>query len=429
MVLRKHQNIKLSLVASALAVILTGCGGDDSSNKSSGGGTTSSEVSALNSRMDAISYNVADNSDTALCENAAAASYLIETEHFNIVTETGYEVTESNAIRAAQLAEVVWQDLISAEMFDIDAANDTTITTAAWTVCLKTASDSGFKGSALDYDTLEVGYTANVAYDYPLMLHEMTHVLGDNIAYLNAVDNGQTYSTSSTTMRWIKEAMATLAASQANIFSSEIEDTFYSATGSTVVSPALINSYAESLAAGLEVESGYDGYDQYSYYATMLQAIQDQGTDFALKDWLYLYGDYDVLTDTTALATRFNNLMTQKGISFTLSDLQTANGFDTHIISYIASNYDKTVAFSADRSYIDFYIETDSIYQPDIEATATADGASILYTSKHVKDGSYKIYASTASGDAYGPATITIKNGAIAGPVDLNSLPVFTDFD
>jgi hypothetical protein len=431
----QDKNIKLALVASALAVILSGCGGDDSSGVSPSSPTpnttqsnTASEVAALNTRMDAISYNVATISDTSLCNNAVSSNYRISTDHFNIVTETGYEVSQTNAIRAAQMAEIVWQDMIATDMFDIDAANDTTITSEKWTVCLKTASDSGFKGSALDYNELEVGYTATVATDYVLMLHEMTHVLGENISYLNAVDNGQTYTINFSTMRWIKEAIATIAAEQAKIYNSEIESTFYSATGSSVVSPALINSYNDSVNAGFSSGS-YDGYDEYYYYATMLQAIQDQGTNFALKDWLYLYGDYDVLTDTTALETRFNTLLNNKGItSFTLADLQSAVGFQTYVVDYIAAHYDKTVSFSADRTYTDFFIETDSIYQPSIEAVASSsDSSKILYTTKNISDGNYKIYAGTSSGDYYGPANITISGGAISGPLDLNSLPAFVD--
>lgn len=433
MVFYQDKNIKLGLVASALAVILTGCGGDDSSGGSPNSPTpsttqsnTTSEVAALNTRMDAINYNVTTISDTSLCNNAVSSNYLISTDHFNIVTETGYEVSQANAIRAAQMAEIVWQDMIAEDMFDIDAANDTTIKSEAWTVCLKTASDSGFKGSALDYNELEMVYTAAAASDYVIMLHEMTHVLGENISYLNAVDNGQTYTMNTSTMRWIKEAIATIAAEQAQIYNSEIESTFYSATGSSVVSPALINNYNDSSNAGL---TSYEGYDEYYYYATMLQAIQDQGTNFALKDWLYLYSDYDVLTDTTALETRFNTLLSNKGItSFTLADLQTAAGFQTHIVNYIADNYDKTVSFSADRTYTNFFIETDSIYQPSIEAVASSsDSSKILYTTKNISDGNYEIYAGTSSGDYYGPVNITISGGVIAGSLDLNSLPAFVD--
>lgn len=443
----QNNNIKLSLIASILVTALAGCGGGDSADSESSSTTSSeqfnsssssdsssastqsnkaSEVAALNNRMNEISYDQSTNNDPSLCNGNASSNYLISTNHFKIVTETGNEISQANAARAAQMAEIVWQDLTSSNLFNINAANDTTIEKEPWIVCLKTASSSSFKGSALGYNMLEIGYTNSVATDYVLMLHEMTHVLGENIAYLNAVSNGQTYAMNFTTMRWIKEGLASLAASQANIYTSEAESTFYETTGSRVVSPALINSYQDSVSAGFD--SSDQVYDEYYYYATMLQAIQDQGTNFTLRDWLYLYGDYNALVDTTAFESRFNALLLNKGItSFTLADLQTAEGFKTHILDYIASHYDKTVSFNADRTYTDFFIETDSIYQPGIEAKIlSSDGSKILYTTKNVTDGNYHIYAGTSNGAYYGPATVTISGGAISGALDLNNLSAYS---
>ncbi len=393
------------LMLATSTTLLCACGVDTSAS-SVAQSTLQKQIAQINTRMDSVSYNSSTDSSSVICSDETQSdNYIVSTTHFNVVTITDKAVSLAQAQRAAQLAEVALSDLLT--LADVDSS-ETTLDSGKWSICVRNeANADGYSGNVVNTSGMSVTYVSDVSDDYPLMLHELARLLGENIAY---VASNEAYTVDNSFARWLKEGIATDIVKQSAFYPS-------STLAAYPQLPTMIDSVSDEQA----VDSDND---PNPYYYTVLRAIELQGSDFSVADWFDLYRNYAAMQDSTSLESEFDSLLQAKGVDFTLSDIQSTSGYQTDIVDYIADSIDKTVAISTDREYQTFYIETGSLYAPDIQAIIDPnDDTQMIYTSVDIPDGTYALYASTASGASYGPSKVVISDGVIiADSLDLTDL-------
>ncbi|PSW06720.1 hypothetical protein [Photobacterium lipolyticum] len=399
---------KLSLLAASVALVLVGCGGGSGGGATGGDTTANNPVSPGKSTSSKelatklANVNPTVNDDANICGTyGGIEGAVLRTEHFKVgVMDSG--VTDANLEKAARVTQVAFNDLLT--LIDLDAETDLHIDESnPWVVCVDSKKTGNGAGHV---NAFEFSPENDAVEDYRLAKHELTHtvtseLLGDVEAYLKSE-------------RWFDEGIAHNWGSPAETLGAIQLADFTQNVGA----PAIIKLHSQTIA--LWADNPDYSFMEYASFSTVIDyMIHKLGVTKA--DLL------DVIRKTKDLPfeVAFNTVMSDKGLSLTLSDLEDPAYIQNKIIDGWLVDYQATGSIVADVNLAMIFVENDDYMSGSIESVV--DYSKGIYESRleTFKDGTYELYALDSADKVYGPVNVTVKNHAM-GNLNLTGIPLCT---